>query len=410
VPIEGSLADEDGLFARLAPADIVLLGEPSHGTHEVYEARAALSSRLIDEAGFAGVVIEADWPDAWRVDRYVRGMSDDTSAAHALGEFDEFPAWMWRNEPFADFVEWLRQRNASLPYEERAGVYGMDVYSLADSLASVSPEVGRFDRRIADRLERRYRCAGPTGADTAHAAGPSCAEHVRAALADAAAVAAAVPASDAMGADRAFSALQNARVVVNGRSYFLGEESAGELPWNIRDAHMADTLWALREHLIRTGRSGRLVVWAHNSHIGDARETEVAQRGQLNLCQLVRESEAIESVLVGFSTYAGTVTAADSWGGDQQLMDVVPALPESHAGVLHGAALLSSPDFFVLLGDEAPSALHAERQERYIGVIYLPQSELMSHYLSARLAEEYDVVVHLDRTSGVRALDNAGAE
>ena len=405
VPVEASLANEGALFDVVAAADVVLLGEPSHGSHEVYQARAELSARLIDDAGFSGVVIEADWPEAWRVDRYVRGIGPDRTAAQALGEFDEFPVWMWRNEPFAAFVEWLRERNSGLSYAEQAGVYGMDLYSVAESVLAAPPQVQPFDAAAAARMERRYQCAGATGTETSPDPGPSCAGQLRSALDEAESLTAAVPATDPAAADRSFSAAQNARIVVNGRRYFLGEEAAGEQSWNIRDQHMAETLWVLRDHLMRTGRTGQLVVWAHNSHIGDASATEVAERAQLNLGQLVRDNSEVDAALVGFSTYTGTVTAADYWDADAEQMDIVPALPESHEAVLHEVALGTSPNFYVVLGDGAPAQLDVERLERYIGAIYRPDSERISHYLTSRLADEYDVVVHIDRTTAVQALE-----
>ena len=403
-PLTGNPGDYDALIQRLARADVVLLGEPSHGTQEVYEERAEITRRLIDEAGFSGVVIEGDWPDAWRVDRYVRGLGEDATTDDALGEFDSFPEWMWRNAVFAELVGWLRDRNGSLPYEAQAGVYGMDLYSLPESIAAVPEELRSFDPTAAARAERRYACAGPSGTMDSHEDGPSCAEHVRAALQHAIEVGEAVG-EDAEDADRAFSAVQNARIVVNGRRYALGEGGVNEPSWNTRDRHMAETLWTLRDHLRRTGRTGRLVVWAHNSHIGDARATDVAERGQLNLGQLVREQPDIESALVGFSTYTGTVTAASDWGAPGVVMEVVPALSGSHPELLHGVAEAGPRDFLVFLGPDAPAPLREERLERYIGVIYRPQTERVSHYFATRIADEYDALIHVDETTALEPLD-----
>lgn len=404
-PLTGSPTDYDALIAQLADVDFVLLGEPSHGTHEVYEERAEITRRLIDEAGFSGLVIEGDWPDAWRVDRYVRGIGDDTTPAEALGEFDEFPEWMWRNDAFAELVGWLHERNGALPYERQAGVYGMDLYSLPESIAAVAPELRPFDAAAAARAERRYTCAGTTGTLDPSGEGRSCEQQVGAVLREAMEVADAVPPAEGEQADRAFSAVQNARIVVNGRRYAIGEGGATEPPWNIRDRHMGETVSALREHLLRTGRSGKLVIWAHNSHIGDARATDVADRGQLNLGQLVREESGVESVLVGFSTYTGTVTAAHRWGDPAVQMDVLPALPGSHPELLHEVSQVAADDFLVFLGPEAPAPLRDERLERYIGVIYLPQTERQSHYFGTVIADEYDVLIHLDETTAVRPLD-----
>lgn len=407
-PLTGAPGDYDALIARLADADVVLLGEPSHGTAEVYEERAEISRRLIEEAGFAGIAIEGDWPDARRVDRYVRGLGDDTTPSEALADFDVFPQWMWRNEQFAELVAWLRDHNSSLPYPRQAAVYGIDVYSIPESLAAVPAELRPFDPYAAARAERRYECAGETGIVNPRDEQAPCSERVEQVLRDAVTLAEAVPPGDTEEADDAFSAVQNARIVVNGRRYTIGAAAAGESSWNIRDRHMAETLWALRDHLLSTGRTGRLVVWAHNSHIGDARATDVARRGQLNLGQLAREQPGIESVLVGFSTYTGTVTAADNWDEPAEQMDVLPALPGSHPDLLHAVSLAGPGDFLVSLGPEAPAPLHAERLERYIGVIYRPETERQSHYFSTSIADEYDVLVHLDETTAVQPLDEAG--
>jgi erythromycin esterase-like protein len=304
-PLRGDPDDHDELLARMGDADVVLLGEPSHGTHEVYAERAEITRRLIEEAGFSGVAIEGDWPDAWRADRYVRGIGEDATPAEALAEFDAFPEWMWRNEVVADLVGWLRERNAGLPYAEQAGIYGLDLYSLPESTVAVAEELRPIDAAAAAQADRRYACTGVTAFPAPHDETTECSEHVREALREAQAVLDAVPEGRTEEADRAFSAAQNARIVVNGRRYTLGEGAEDESSWNIRDRHMAETLWSIRDHLRETGRSGRLVVWAHDSHIGDARATEVAERGQLNLGQLVRERSGVRSFLLGFSTYTG---------------------------------------------------------------------------------------------------------
>jgi erythromycin esterase-like protein len=403
-PLTGAAEDYDALIDRIGDADLVLLGEPSHGSHEVYEERATITRRLIEEEGFAGLVIEGDWPDAWRVDRYVRGIGPDRSAAEALAGFDTFPEWMWRNEVFAEFVEWLRARNAPLPYERQAGVYGLDLYSLDESTDAAPVELRAIDPDAAERVADRYACTdGPVASDPSPGA-PTCADQVREALRDAAAVVSSVDAARPERADRAFSASQHARIVVNGRRYTLGEDADGDSTWNIRDRHMAETVLALRDHLSRTGRSGRLVVWAHDSHVGDASATAMTDRGQIDLGQLVRERDDVEPVLVGFSTYTGTVTAADDWGLPGREMDVVPALPESHAALLHAVAVDGPDDFLVFLGPDAPAPLREERLERYIGVIYRPETERLSHYFESVIADEYDVVIHLDRTTAIRAL------
>ena len=308
-------------------ARFVLIGEASHGTHEFYAARARMTRRLIEEKGFGAVAVEADWPDAYRVNRYVRARSDDVTAEEALGGFERFPAWMWRNAVVLDFVGWLREHNDDLGGDERAkaGFYGLDLYSLYRSIHEVISYLDRVDPAAAARARERYACFDhASGGDgqaygfaAAFGAGESCEEEMLEQLVDLQRHALEYARRDGLiAADEFFYAEQNAKVVQASAEYYRTMFSGRVSSWNLRDQHMAGTLDALAGHLSRQrGRPAKIVVWAHNSHVGDARATELGSQGELDIGQLVRERHPGSCRLLGFTTYTGTVTAASDWGG-----------------------------------------------------------------------------------------------
>ena len=400
----------DALLDLVGDAELVLLGEASHGTHEFYRERARITQRLLAEKQFQAVAIEGDWPDAYRVNRYVRGVGNDTSAAQALEGFERFPTWMWRNTEVVAFVEWQRARNAGLPPPARTGFYGLDLYSMHSSMAAVLAHLEAADPEAARQVRERYGCFDRFGEDsqvyglmTGLRGADSCEQAVRATLADLRHRAAAAQ-PDIADTEAAFDAAQNALLVKNAEAYYRSMYLSDVSSWNLRDLHMAETLGQLQAHLQRQSGHGqtrpKIVVWAHNSHLGDARATEMGQRrGEMNLGQLVRERHGARALLVGFSTYTGSVTAASDWGAAAQRMQVVPARPDSHEGVMHASGVAR---FVLPLRGARPLVFSKPRLERAIGVIYRPETERMSHYFHAELGAQFDALIHLDTT---RALE-----
>ncbi len=408
--VDGSPGDYDELWDLLGDRRFVLLGEASHGTHEFYRERARITQRLIDDHGFTAVAVEADWPDAYRVNRYVRGLSQDPDATTALSDFRRFPSWMWRNADVVRFVEWLRARNDAHQAPTKAGFYGLDLYSLATSMNAVVDYLESVDPAAAEEARERYSCFDHVrgeGPEYGHAVALDvmvpCEDEVVAQLVDLRRRSAELLARDGLAAeDEYFFAEQNARLVHDAEQYYRSMYQGRVRSWNLRDQHMAGTLAALSEHLERTTGRGRVVVWEHNSHIGDARATEMGLRGELNLGQLVRTAAPDDSLLVGFTTSHGTVTAASDWGGPAERKQVRPAMPGSFEDLFHehGPAQFVLP----LVGvDERIGA--TSLLERAIGVIYRPHTERASHWFHARMPQQFDAVVHLDHTTAVEPLE-----
>jgi len=410
--LSGSTNDYDSLLAFVANARLCLLGEATHGTHEFYRERAEITKRLIKERGFTAVAVEADWPDAFRVNRYVRGLSDDANANEALGGFKRFPTWMWRNTVVVDFVEWLRDYNASLPASApKVGFYGLDLYSLYSSIEAVLSYLTTIDPEAAKRARYRYACFEHFSEDTqayGYAATfgltESCEREVIEQLVELRRRAADYASRDGRVAqDEFFFVEQNARLVLNAERYYRTMFQGRIESWNLRDCHMAETLEALIGHLNAQGQTAKVAVWEHNSHLGDARATYMADYGELNVGQLVRERYANEAVLIGFTTYSGTVTAASDWDGPAERKRVRRALRDSYEDLFHQQAL---GNFLITLKDgPAARALRHPRLERAIGVIYLPQTERQSHYFDARLSDQFDAVIHFDETQALEPLE-----
>jgi erythromycin esterase-like protein len=412
-PLDGHGPDYDPLLRRIGDARIVLLGEASHGTHDFYHERATITRRLIEEKGFSLVVVEADWPDAYRVNRFVRGVGEDESAAAALGDFRRFPTWMWRNVDVLTFVDWLREYNASLRDPGRGvGFYGMDLYSLSASVEAVIRFLDRVDPEAARRARYRYSCFGDLGEDPqayGYAAEigvtQSCEDEAVQQLVELRERAAAAAGRGEVPHDELFFAEQNARLVRNAEEYYRSMFRGRVSSWNLRDRHMAETVDALLRHFSGNGEPARIVVWAHNSHLGDARATEMGRGGELNVGQLVRERHGDQAVLVGFTTYAGTVTAASDWDEPARNRRVRPALEGSWEELLHR---LKTPRFLLDLHDPAELLLES-RLERAIGVVYRPETERISHYFHAELADQFDAVVHVDVSTALEPLEPGNA-
>ena len=414
--LTGAPGDFDPVLRLIGNAQFVLLGEASHGTHEFYRIRAEITKRLIREKGFTSVAVEADWPDAYRVNRYVQGRSVDDDAEEALAGFRRFPQWMWRNADVLDFVGWLRAHNDTIPPERRASFYGLDLYALHSSIEAVLAYLRIVDPEAAHRAQARYACFDHFGSDpqaygytTSVGLGPSCEAAVVAELTDLRRAAAEYAQRDGrVEPDDFFYAEQNARLVRNAERYYRAMFGDHAESWNLRDRHMAETLEALvRFNQDRRHRPEKVVVWAHNSHLGDARATEMSMRGELNLGQLVRTRHGLDAVAIGFLTYAGTVTAASDWDEPAQRMRVRPALPGSYEALFRE---WGRENRFVNLTEADPAIrrLAEPYLERAIGVIYRPETERHSHYFHARLTQQFDGVLYYDTTRAVEPLERTG--
>jgi erythromycin esterase-like protein len=409
--LAGTPRDFDPLLDMVGEARFVLVGEASHGTHEFYRIRAEITKRLIREKGFAAVAVEADWPDAYRVNRYVRGQGQDGDAVEALDGFRRFPQWMWRNADVLDFVGWLRTHNDATA-GAKAGFYGLDLYSLHASMGAVLAYLRKVDPEAARRAQHRYACFDRFGGDTQSYGyatslrlAPSCETAVVDQLRDLRAAAADYARRDGrIAPDDLFFAEQNARLVANAERYYRTMFAGRAESWNLRDRHMAETLEALVGHLSASGTPAKVVVWAHNSHLGDARATEMGAGGELNLGQVTRERYGAKALLVGFSTHSGTVTAASDWDAPAERKTVRPALADSYEAIFHQ---LGGHNFLLNLRDDAAlaRALAEPRLQRAIGVVYRPETERHSHYFHARLPQQFDALLHYDETRAVEPLE-----
>ena len=411
-PVTGVAEDYDSLLDLIGDRRLVLIGEASHGTHEFYRERARITRRLIDERGFTVVAVEGDWPDAYRVNRYVMGMSSDDDADAALQGFRRFPAWMWRNRDVLSFVQWLRARNdAQVHPSSKVRFYGLDLYSLRTSIEAVIEYLDRVDPSEAARARQRYSCFDHVDADgqayghsLAYQGATPCEKEVVSQLLELRRRSDLYLRQDGWVAeDEQFYAEQNARLVRDAEEYYHQMYRAEVSSWNLRDLHMAGTLDGLIEHLDHQSARTKVVVWEHNSHVGDARATAMGARGELNVGQLVRQRYGGDAVLIGFSTFNGRVTAASDWGGPAERKHVRPARSGSQEALLHAVGI---PQFWVATGDtDVNSTLSEPRLERAIGVIYRPETELQSHYFEAHLAMQFDAVIHIDRTRALEPLE-----
>jgi erythromycin esterase-like protein len=408
-PIQGA-HDYTGLVERAGNAQVVLIGEASHGTEDFYTVRAELTRRLVEDKGFRLVLLEADWPDALRAHRWASGQATEKDVGTALGDFKRFPAWMWRNTVMTDFVTWLRDWNKAHP-GERTGLFGMDLYSMHASMALVLDYLETVDPFAAERARQRYSCFDAYGDDpqaygmaTTLGRGESCEEEVVAQMAElrrhyGRLVEGHGPRSE----EEFFYAEQNARLVKNAEGYYRSMFRGRDRSWNLRDAHMAETLVALLSHYGKSG-TAKAVVWAHNSHLGDARATDMAQRGEWNVGQLARELLGDRTYSIGFTTFGGTVTAAQDWGDAAERRRVRPGLPGSCEELFHDTGI---PAFWLDLREDndATKLLGKPLLQRAIGVIYRPETERHSHYFHVNLAAQFDAVIHLDVTHALQPLE-----
>ena len=385
------------LVDRIGESQVVLLGEATHGTSEFYRMRARITQELIKHKGFRFVAIEGDWPDAARLDHYVRHFEYPPSEWTA---FARFPTWMWRNNEVRGFIDWLHAHNAGRKPGERIAIHGLDLYSLYSSIRSVLAYLDSVDSDLARIARHRYACLTPWQSDPAtygHAALTgayhSCEKEVVRVLQDMLGKRADYSARDG---ERFMDAVQNARLVANAEQYYRIMYYGSRASWNLRDQHMFETLKTL---IAFHGPRSKAIVWAHNSHVGNAAATEMAARGELNIGQLCRAEYGARSFLLGFGTHAGTVAAASDWDGPMEVKTVRPSLPNSYERLCHDTG---QPNFMLPLRGAPGSALLARpRLERAIGVVYRPETELASHYFQAVLPEQFDEYVWFDETRAV---------
>lgn len=388
-------------FDRFASSRVVLLGEASHGTSEFYRARAAITRRLIEHHGFTIVAVEADWPDAAVIDRQVRQLPYQPTRVPA---FTRFPTWMWRNRDVDDFIGFLRRHNGAKPPEERVSFHGLDIYSMTASIAAVLAYLDRVDPAAAAEARARYACLAPWSRELAAYGRASlnkgyalCELPVTRILVDLLQKELQYAGRDG---EEFFDAAQNARLVASAERYYRLMYYGSHESWNLRDRHMFETLQRV---IAWAGPGRKAIVWAHNSHIGDARFTDMGtERGEINIGQLCRQSYGSDVALIGFGTHSGTVAAASEWDAPMEIKPVRPSRPDSYEALCHQ---LGHERFLLDLrqGIEKGlrSALAQPRLERYIGVIYRPETERWSHYSFASLPDQYDAFVWFDQTQAV---------
>ncbi|WP_230530963.1 erythromycin esterase family protein [Microvirga roseola] len=403
------LSDEaafGALFDRFGDAKVVLLGEATHGTSEFYRARAAITKRLVEHHGFNIVAVEADWPDAARIDAYVRHrhVPDGDDAA-----FLRFPTWMWRNEEVADFVNWMRDYNRDRPEDERAEFRGLDIYSLNSSIRAVLEYLDTVDPEAAQDARGRYGCLSPWQSDPAR--------YGRAVLTgqkkpcDQALLTQLQSMLDkrmeyleADGGEEFFDAVQNAKIVHAAEHYYRIMYEGATESWNLRDRHMFDTL----QSLLARRENAKAIIWAHNSHIGDASATAMGWQGEFNIGELCRKAYRDEAVLIGFGTDRGTVAAASDWGEPMEVKTVLPARSDSHERIFRDTGLGTFLTDWRDNGQaDLTEVLSRPRLERAIGVVYRPETELYSHYFEAVMAEQFDAFVWFEETKAVTPLTKA---
>ncbi len=408
-------AGEQLPLPEIGEAQFVLLGEATHGTHEFYEERARITRWLIVEKGFSAVAVEADWPDAYRVNRYVSGRGGDATAEESLRGFERFPNWTWRNAVVLDFVGWLRDHNDGLPEPDKTGFYGLDLYSLYASIYEVIAYLEQVDPDAANRAKERYACFDDYREDArtyayaaAFGAGETCETEAVEQLVELHRSRLEHAHRDGMSAqDERFHAEQNGRTVKAAEEYYRTMLQGQVTSWNLRERHMADTLDELAEHVShRRGEPAKIVVWAHNSHVGDARSTELRTRRELNVGQLVRERHPGNCFLLGLITYEGSVTVSDTWGGRAERKTLEPALRGSVEKLFHEAG--EKAFLLDLRGESAAArALRVTLLERAIGVVYRAEADRQGPYFRARIADQFDAVAHIDHTRAVEPLERS---
>lgn len=403
-----SAADLDPLLAAIGDARVVLLGEASHGTHEYYTWRTALSKRLIQEKGFRFIGVEGDWPDCFAVNAAIKQeKADYGSAAQLLQTFNRWPTWMWGNWEIAALVDWLQTHNQAQPAERRVGFYGLDVYSLWESLQAVLHYAQQQGDGAIKAAQQAFRCFEPYSDDPQAYAravafvSKDCRSEVNTMLQTLRRQAHGRTYATLPERELAFAAEQNALVAVNAERYYKAMLQGGGASWNVRDAHMMETLTRL---LDQHGPDSKALVWEHNTHIGDARYTDMRRDDMVNIGQLAREQLGRGNVFsVGFGSYQGTVIAGKAWGADMEVMDVPSARRSSWEDQLHHQ--LQGADALLLSSElKEVAALKKAQDHCAIGVVYRPQLEQFGNYVPSLIPERYDAFMFIDRTKALHPL------
>ncbi|STX29375.1 erythromycin esterase [Legionella beliardensis] len=405
--------DYSDLIEKIGNKRFVLMGEATHGTDEFYQARIQLTKRLIQEQGFMAVAVEGDWPDAYGIHSYIQGEGHISDYSRALSRFQRFPRWMWRNTTMPPFMKWLREFNDNLPKENKIGFYGLDLYSLHASQEAVISYLMKVDPSAAKKAMERYACFDHQNLDPQSygylanlGIKKKCIKEALAVLMDLQQNAFEYLCQDGVVIEEDyFFAAQNARIVKDAESYYRSMFEGYTSSWNIRDRHMAETVTVLADHLEqRLQKPAKIIIWAHNSHVGDARATERNERDEINIGQLIREQYDLHAYLIGFSTYEGFVTAASDWDKPAECKKIVPGLPGSYEDLFHQ---LSHKNFVLDLHDHEKLVhfLQFPRLQRAIGVIYRPETERFSHYFLTRLPYQFDCLIHFDKTHAIKELD-----
>lgn len=401
------------IIDRIGDASIVLMGEATHGTQEFYQTRMELSKILIEEKGFQAISIEGDWTSAFAINQYIQNFDGYKTPEAALHDFTRFPKWMWRNALMPDFLQWLRNYNDNLKdASQKIGFYGLDLYCLNDSIKAVIDYLQIHDPEAAKRASKRYACFDHANVDAQTYGYLVDARIKRACIREASEqliemqhkAFPILEKSISSENEKLFYTTQNARLIKNAEHYYRAMFESREETWNIRDSHMGETLQNLISHLeSKFKKPAKIIIWAHNSHIGDARATEMSERKEINIGQIVREHFSNQSFHLGFSTYTGMVTAADDWDGPAKTKNINPGLPGSYEDLFHQ---LQAKDFCLYLHDEELNHyLNIPRLQRAIGVIYRPDAERFSHYFFTHLPYQFDAVIHLDKTTALTPLD-----
>jgi len=417
-PAGDMIREYDPIMKAATGKQVILMGEASHGSLEFYRTRAEITQRLITEQGFDAIAVEADWPDAYAINRYACGLHPDATAEEALDHFERFPTWMWANYEVLHFIRWLRAFNGMDRKETRTvGFYGLDLYSMSSSIHAVIAYLEKVDPTSAKQARRRYSCLDhfmdnpqSYGYATKFGLASSCEKEIIAQLVDLRKKSCDYMVMDGfVAADEYFCAEQNAKLVCNAEEYYRAMFSTDTTTrpnlWNMRDRHMFETLEDLRGHLSnQLDRDPRIIVWAHNSHIGNAAATEMARRGEYNIGQLTREAYGDRALLIGFSTAKGSVTAASDWDAPTERKKIRPPFPGSYEDIFHQ---VNQKKFFLNLMKDcaATDLLSTPRLQRAIGVIYRPETERDSHYFYASLTEQFDFMIHFDDTTAVEPLN-----
>lgn len=398
------VSDLEPLISKIGNARFVLLGEASHGTCEYYQWRTRISKRLIREKGFSFIAVEGDWPDCYHVDRYIKGfLSSGNSARGALSSFVRWPTWMWANEEIVELVEWLKHHNAAISSKRKIGFFGLDVYSLWESLYSVLDYLRKQDPSLMPAARQAFRCFEPFGEDPQHYARfaamvpISCENEVINLLNQ---LYHSKPCQQIKEREEYFTAEQNALVVKNAEAYYRAMVRGGAASWNIRDRHMTETLERLIQH---HGNDARAIVWEHNTHIGDARATDMSEEGMINVGQLVREKHGNDGVfVVGFGSHHGSVIAGKDWEAPMVKMEVPSARHNSWEDILHRSNGTDKLLFFDNVQNN--ETFFAKRGHRAIGVVYHPEYEHLGNYVPTVLPKRYDAFCYFDETEALHPL------